>query len=107
MAFIKTFFKQRHKVISNRTKRNTRHTRPKNGAKIRIIGFRLEDASSGTEIGDEGIPNILANSEFSLRLFGDNLNENVSISFTQHKEKYGTPCEHRSTGSFSVNIFFF
>lgn len=82
---------QRQKVPFNinwiREKRNTHHK-----SSLRINGLRVEHSYKEVTLNPEGIPELLASTETTLRLFGTGLSENTIITFTANKSFYGGPC---------------
>ncbi|XP_013102069.2 unextended protein isoform X1 [Stomoxys calcitrans] len=61
-----------------------------------ITGFRLE--SSGHEVEyDNGIPSVMSETTFTVRIFGSGINENTVIAFTTDVREAGTYCQYPST----------
>lgn len=58
------------------------------------MGLRLEYhyAGKGDDHDDFGVPNVLADVEHTIRLFGVNFDADMSITFTTKKGKAGGDC---------------
>lgn len=56
---------------------------------VRLIGMRLEDASSES---NDGIPGVLCEKEQTIRVFGVGLLKNTVIAFTSEENEYQGAC---------------
>ena len=71
---------------------------------IRIRGIRVETSDKHTEYDDNGIPQVLINLEFEIRIFGTGISEDVEIAFTNTRARKGEKCENLETPKYSVSI---
>ncbi|XP_068626136.1 unextended protein-like [Battus philenor] len=69
---------------------------------IVIEGLRIEDSDKEPKIIEEGIPSVLAESKFTLRLFGQGLTQRTVIAFTHDPMEYGQPCKFLVKGEYMV-----
>ncbi|XP_063632006.1 unextended protein-like [Cydia splendana] len=60
--------------------------------KIKIDGLRVEEADKDPKIVN-GIPSVLSDSKFTLRLFGQGFTTRTVIAFTEEPLEYGQPCK--------------
>ncbi|ALC39157.1 uex, partial [Drosophila busckii] len=81
----------------------------------RITGLRLEADSAES---NDGIPSILCDTQQMIRVFGQGLNENTVIAFTNEENSYKGPCQtpvsaifkpfdvspDGSTATYSINV---
>lgn len=82
---------------SNRVRRQEPQNRPK------VFGLRLDKSSKEPSIDkDNGIPELLAKVPYTIRLFGENFDKDMLITFTENKGKPGTPCFMPTGGVFQV-----
>ncbi|XP_075149820.1 metal transporter uex [Haematobia irritans] len=68
----------------------------RNFAPLIITGFRLESSKHEVEY-DEGIPSVMSESVFTIRIFGSGINENTVIAFTNEAKDAGTYCQFPAT----------
>ncbi|KAJ8960621.1 hypothetical protein NQ318_013913, partial [Aromia moschata] len=73
-----------------------------NSSTLRVMGIRLEASSSGPDFDDEGVPELLANREHTIRLFGDNFTPNMTISFTTDSGSYNDHCDMIAVRGFHI-----
>ncbi|KAJ8985325.1 hypothetical protein NQ317_008355 [Molorchus minor] len=78
-----------------------------NSTGLRVMGIRLEAAATEPEFDENGVPDLLANSEHTIRLFGEGFTPNMTIAFTTERKNYSDHCEvitargfHIESGSF-------
>ncbi|KAM8715780.1 hypothetical protein ACLKA7_002773 [Drosophila subpalustris] len=64
---------------------------------VRLIGMRLEDASSES---NDGIPGVLCDKEQTIRIFGVGLVKNTVIAFTNEENEYQGACLKPTTEIF-------
>ncbi|XP_033236194.1 metal transporter CNNM4 isoform X1 [Drosophila pseudoobscura] len=65
---------------------------------IRIFGIRLEDGTTET---NDGIPSVLTEKDHKFRIFGNGLQKNTLITFTNVENDYGGPCLKPATDLFA------
>lgn len=68
----------------------------RNFSPLVITGFRLEYSSHEVEYED-GIPSVMSESAFTLRIFGTGITENTVIAFTNEVKEAGTYCQFPAT----------
>lgn len=73
-----------------------------NEDKLRIEGLRIESSDKGVEM-ENGVPDIISDSNAVLRLFGFGLTENTVITFTHETNAFGGSCQLPSTDRFKVS----
>ncbi|XP_058984113.1 unextended protein isoform X1 [Musca domestica] len=61
-----------------------------------ITGFRLESSKHEVEY-DDGIPSVMSESVFTIRIFGLGITENTVIAFTTEVKDAGTYCQFPAT----------
>ncbi|XP_023288042.1 metal transporter CNNM4 isoform X2 [Orussus abietinus] len=69
---------------------------------IKINGFRVETADRDPSFTDEGIPEILAQGNAVLRLFGTGITKDTIITFTDVAAKRGAICDKIKSAEFPV-----
>ncbi|XP_048003920.1 unextended protein-like [Leguminivora glycinivorella] len=60
--------------------------------KIKIDGLRVEEGDKDPKIAN-GVPSVLADSKFKLRLFGQGFTPRTVIAFTEEPLEYDQPCK--------------
>lgn len=87
----------------------TRHTRdieihegPKE--ELRIEGLRIEFSDNAFDIED-GVPDLISESNAVIRIFGTGLSKSTVITFTHETNIFGGSCQLPSTERFKVNFF--
>lgn len=73
---------------------------------IKVLGLRVEESAKEPKIVDGMIPTVLSNTQFTLRLFGENLSSNTIIAFTHFPSNYGSQCDHLLNGEYKVFVPF-
>lgn len=68
---------------------------------LRIDGIRIEESNSA-EIGDNGVPSALGQSEAVLRIFGSGITNYTYITFTTDSNVYGGSCQVTLTKPFRI-----
>lgn len=71
---------------------------------IKLTGFRVERVYKNSEIDDDGIPTLLANTNATLRIFGSGITNNTVITFTKQKGTFGNICVMPITEAFPVTV---
>lgn len=89
------------RVLTRQT-RNSDDYNNENEDLLRIEGLRIESSDKGVEM-ENGVPDIISNSNAVLRLFGSGLTVNTVITFTHEIHKYQGSCQLPSTERFKVN----
>lgn len=74
--------------------------------RLEIEALRVEHADRDPSFSDDGIPELLAETEAILRIFGNGLTEDTLITFTHQSGAYGGPCQFPVTQSFKVGAIF-
>lgn len=70
---------------------SSRHIRSAN-YELQIHGYRIEETSSELELGSDGVPSILCESEVIIRIFGVGITNETGIAFTGNIQQYGGSC---------------
>lgn len=65
-------------------------------SRLQITGIRLDGSQSESDLED-GIPNVLADSTFILRIFGSGITNDTVIAFTNEPQKDGAYCQFPAT----------
>lgn len=73
---------------------------------LQIEALRVEHADREPSFSEDGIPELLAETESILRVFGTGLTEDTLITFTHRPSPHGGPCQFPVTQSFKVSTFF-
>ncbi|XP_063543882.1 unextended protein-like [Cydia strobilella] len=71
---------------------------------IKLVGFRIEESDKEPKIVDELIPSVLRNTQFQLRLFGENFVKGMEIAFTHTKSAYGDECVHLLDETYKLEV---
>lgn len=71
---------------------------------IKIRGLRLEASYKEAEYDDNGVPGVLADAEHTLRLFGEEFTERMTVTFTRLNGTFGQICVMPAVEGFSVSI---
>lgn len=75
-------------------------------AVLQIEGLRVEEiADNKMKLIDDGVPSILADTKFTLRLFGQGLTDRTVIFFTYDNFEYGQKCKYLVQGEYTVSSF--
>lgn len=61
-----------------------------------ITGFRLESSTHEVEYED-GIPSVMSETPFTIRIFGKGINNDTVIAFTTEPKEAGTYCQFPAT----------
>lgn len=96
--------------VENVVENNFRRKRQANeselyAGKLKITGFRVEESDKEPKIVDGGIPSVLLNTKFVLRLFGDGFTNDTMLSFTHVPARYGEECRHPIPGEHKVRYY--
>lgn len=75
--------------------------------RLEIEALRVEHADRDPSFSEDGIPELLAETEAVLRVFGTGLTEDTLITFTHKSSAFGGPCQFPVTQSFKVCNFLF
>ncbi|XP_060809213.1 unextended protein isoform X2 [Amyelois transitella] len=70
---------------------------------IKVLGLRIEEADKEPKLVEEMIPSVLANTKFTMRVFGEGLTDDTVFAFTHVPQRFGSPCNRLLTGEFKVN----
>lgn len=69
---------------------------------IRIDGLRVENSDKSVSYSDDGLPEFIAASRVTLRLFGSGFTEDMMIAFTEESNSRGGACLGLAGGKFPV-----
>ncbi|XP_065355938.1 unextended protein [Calliphora vicina] len=61
-----------------------------------ITGFRLESSTHEVEY-DDGIPSVMSETPFTIRIFGKGINNDTVLAFTNEPNEAGTFCQYPAT----------
>lgn len=64
---------------------------------MKIFGFRVESSNNEIEYHDGGVPSVLKDSEFTMRIFGKGITPDTVITFTATSNTYGGKCQIPAT----------
>ncbi|XP_073964411.1 unextended protein-like [Choristoneura fumiferana] len=69
---------------------------------VKIEGLRVEESEKEPKTIEGGIPSVLANTKFNLRLFGQGFTKRTVIAFTEAALGYDKPCKFLVPGEYLV-----
>uniref|UniRef100_A0A1B0D3X4 Uncharacterized protein n=1 Tax=Phlebotomus papatasi TaxID=29031 RepID=A0A1B0D3X4_PHLPP len=69
---------------------------------IRIDGFRVEQSEKEPRVSDNGIPELMSDTQVLLRIFGTGFTDNMEIVLTSKPNPFGGPCLVTSTEAFPI-----
>ncbi|XP_023158973.1 metal transporter CNNM4 [Ceratitis capitata] len=78
-------------ISKNRVERAT------TGEDLKIFGFRVESSNNEIEYHDGGVPSVLKDSEFTIRIFGKGITQDTVITFTAISNTFGGKCQIPAT----------
>lgn len=77
---------------------------PDNYTDIHIEGLRVDIADKEPSHDEKGIPQILAGTKATIRLFGSGITKNTLITFTDMPAERGVVCDKIKSKEFPVSI---
>ena len=85
-----------------------RHIRniEENSLKLNIEGLLIESAEKHP-YDDDGLSQVQAEKNATIRIFGTGLTNNTFIGFTDEKAKTGTKCDKIKSSEYQVSLFLF
>lgn len=72
------------------------------GAKIHIIGLRVESSAQPANYDENGVPELMSATSVKFRFFGSGFSTRTIVTLTEVKSKYGRACILPATGTFRV-----
>ncbi|XP_049318218.1 unextended protein [Bactrocera dorsalis] len=83
--------------FSDSTKLNHRVERDVSSDDLKIFGFRVESSNNEIEYHDGGVPSVLKDTEFTMRIFGKGITPDTVITFTAISNTFGGKCQIPAT----------
>lgn len=74
-----------------------RIVRDASGDDLKIFGFRIESSNNEIEYHEGGVPSVLKDSEFTMRIFGKGITPDTVITFTAISNTFGGKCQIPAT----------